>query len=161
MINIYRKTSKGAEAIANRAHGVVGRVRSLLIFVDGKRSGQELQTMASGFGDVPAMLQLLLQDGLIEVVGGAPAGADAVSAASPAPVAVALSLPQAKALAVRLLTEVLGPGGQSMCLKIEAAKSLADYIEAVKRAYTLVRDARGAAEAERFGNAIEASLPDN
>ena len=37
MDSVYRKTGKGQEAIAQRAHGVVGRARSLLILVDGQR----------------------------------------------------------------------------------------------------------------------------
>lgn len=163
MNTVYRKTALGAQAIANRALGVVGRVRSLLIFVDGKRSAHELGVMASSFGDVPQMLAQLVQDGLIEalpVAHGAPTG---VSAGSPAPVpaaaALPLSLPQAKILATRLLIEVIGPSSDVMCLRIEATKNLAEYIEAVKRAYALVREIRGAAQAERFGNTIEANLP--
>ena len=39
---VYRKTTKGQEAIAQRAHGLVGRARSLLILVDGQRPLAEL-----------------------------------------------------------------------------------------------------------------------
>ena len=45
-----------------------------------------------------------------------------------------------------------------MCLKIEAAKSVADLVSAAQRAYAVVRDVRGAAQAERFGAAVEARL---
>ena len=167
MNSVYRKTAKGTEAIANRALGVSGRLRSLLIFVDGKRSEQDLSAMASGFGDVPQMLAQLVQESLIEVVGGiaaatatqvAAATTPATTAASPA-VAVPLSVAQAKTMATRLLMEILGPSSEPMCLHIEAAKSLPEYVEAVKRAYALIHGVRGAAMAERFGNTIEANLP--
>ena len=163
MNTVYRKTTRGAQAIANRALGVAGRLRSLLIFVDGKRSAYELGMMASSFGDVPQMLAQLAHDGLIEALPVAPGAATGINTVSPAAVPAApvlpLSLPQAKTLATRLLIEVLGPSSDVMCLKIEAAKNLAEYIEAVKRAYALVREIRGAAQAERFGNTIEANLP--
>ncbi len=171
MSSIYRKSTKGSEAINQRAHGVVGRLRSLLIFVDGKRSEQELTTMASGFGDVPQMLAQLHSEGLIEVVGGAtpvPAPVAAQTAAvatpsapapSPAPAAAPVTLAQAKTIATRHLIEILGPNSEQMCLRIEAAKSLPDFVEAVKRAYTMVREILGAAQAGRFGNIVEANLP--
>ena len=62
---IYRKTTRGQEAIAQRAHGVVGRARSLLILVDGQRPQSALLQLAAGLGDVVQMLTQLETDGLI------------------------------------------------------------------------------------------------
>ncbi len=53
---VYKKTTKGQEAIATRAHGLVGRPRSLLILVDGQRPQSALAALAGGFGDVAQML---------------------------------------------------------------------------------------------------------
>jgi len=160
---IYRKTVKGNDAISNRSRELAGRLRSLLILVDGKRAQTDLGQLASGFGDVDAMLGLLAQGGFIEPVaepalavgaqGAAPAAGVAAPAAPP-------TLAQAKKMATRLLVEMMGPNNsQSLCLRIESAKNLPEYVDAVKRAYTVVRESGGVAQAERFGAALEANLP--
>lgn len=43
-------------------------------------------------------------------------------------------------------------------MKIEASKDLADFIETVKRAYSVVRDVKGQAAADQFGAEIEARM---
>ena len=80
--------------------------------------------------------------------------------AAPAPSAPtnAASFQEAKILCARHLTDILGPSAVQMCLKIEAARSVADLVTAAQRAYAVVRDVRGAAQAERFGAAVEARL---
>jgi len=166
-LSIYRKSAKGAQAISARLHGLVGRSRSLLILVDGKRGLGELLALAAGFGDVAQMLTELERDGFIEPVPGAVAvpspaqrqTASPVVAAS-APVAAGnLTLAQARAFACHKLIEVLGPTADALCLKVESTRDRDDFIVAVQRAYAVVREVRGQAEAERFGAAIEANLP--
>ncbi len=156
----YRKTAKGAEAIAARAHGLVGRSRSLLILVDGKRARGELLQLGAGFGDVSLLLAQLIGDGFIELL---PASDQTLAVATSTVPAAALKSPatlaDVKTFASRRLMETLGPTSEQLCLKIESAQNLADFVEAVKRAYVIVRDIRGGAEAERFGAAVEANLP--
>ena len=150
---IYRKTAKGAEAIAARLHGLTGKSRSMLILVDGKRSASELHALGQGFGDVAPLLAQLERDGFIEALSTPPPSAPAIALKSP------LTLAEAKAFAARRLMEVLGPTSESMCLRIVAAMNPDEFVGAVKRAYAVVRDVRGPAEAERFGSAVEANLP--
>ncbi|MEK9803754.1 MAG: hypothetical protein VW475_10170, partial [Curvibacter sp.] len=71
---IYRKSEKGAEAIATRGHGVGGKQRMLLILVDGRKSVEDLIKLAAGMGESAQLLQQLAADGLIEPVPGAVAG---------------------------------------------------------------------------------------
>lgn len=155
---IYRKTTKGQEAIATRAHGLVGRPRSLLILVDGQRSLSALAALGAGFGDVPLMMAQLLSDGFVESIHGASqsgAAADGGSAGSSTP----STLPAAKSLAARQLMQILGPSSDALCLRIEAARNRAEFIDAIRRAYAVVADIRGRTQAEAFGALIEANLP--
>jgi hypothetical protein len=159
---IYRKTTKGQEAIAQRAHGVVGRARSLLILVDGQRPQSALLQLAAGLGDVAQMLTHLETDGLITT---RPPGAMSTVPAplAPEPPAAApagpVPLPQAKALASRQLMQILGPTSEALCMRIEAARNRAEFIESIRRAYAVVNEVRGRTQAEAFGALIEANLP--
>jgi hypothetical protein len=161
---IYHKTPKGMESIANRHSGLGPRLRSLLIMIDGKRSFSDLNALT---GECEALLAQLAQDGMIEPAGGtAPASAGPSSswpdsqAATTAPTPlVVVSLPEAKRVATRLLVEMLGPTSEMLCMKIESAGNLADFVSAVKRAREIVRDVKGAGAAERFIAEIEAHTP--
>jgi hypothetical protein len=161
---VHHKTPKGVESIANRQSGLAPRLRSLLIMVDGKRSFSDLTALT---GECEALLEQLAQDGMIEPAGGAaPVAAGPVSAwpdsqaatTSPTPLVVA-SLPEAKRRATKLLVEMLGPTSEVLCMKIESAGKLSDFVSAVKRAREIVRDVRGTAAAERFIAEIETHTP--
>ncbi len=152
---VYRKSGKGTEAIASRS--LTGKLRTLLILVDGKKPVEELRRLAAGLGESEQLLAQLDVEGYIEVV--------AVAAPAPAPVKAeptavpGRSLAPAKTLASRLLLEALGPMADEVCLKIEAAGTLPQFVEAMKRAYVLVREVRGQAAADRLGQEVEARLP--
>lgn len=72
---IFAKTPKGHEAIEKRTGGLTPRVRRVLIFVDGKRTVEELRGMLLA-DDLQTTLGMLEEDGFIEmsqvtqVVGG-------------------------------------------------------------------------------------------
>lgn len=150
---IFRKTEKGNEAIGARAHGVSGKLRTLLILVDGKKTSEELLRLAQGLGESDDLLEQLQSQALIEAV------SSAESASSPGSVASgSVNLSQLKSLAARLLNEQLGPVADELGMKIEASKDLADFIEIVKRAYGVLRDVKGKAVADQFGAEIEARM---
>ncbi len=152
---VYRKSDKGAEAIATRGHGVGGKLRMLLILVDGKKNADELVRLAAGMGESAQLLQALEDQGLIEVV-----STGAGAAAAPAPsMQAGGDLGKLKPLATRLLIEQLGPLADELAMRLEASKDLPQFVEAVKRAYTVVRDVKGQAAADRFGAEIEAQMP--
>ena len=172
----FIKTPKGVEAIATRSRDLPMRLRPLLILIDGKRNLAELQAMAHQFGDVKQMVEQLVQEGFAQPLNpaGALAPADqanipappgpGASAAAPVPPPSAaahgpVTLGQAKQTASRTLLNLLGPTAESLCLRIETARTRADFIEAVKRAYAMLRELRGVEVANQFGAIVEANLP--
>lgn len=160
---IYRKSEKGSEAIAARAHGVGGKLRMLLILVDGKKNIADLTKLAVGLGESAQLIDQMIKEGLIELASGEagevatmPVG---LAAASDAKVAPAGDLVPAKTLAARLLIELLGPMADDLCLKIESAKDAPQFIDIMKRAYGVVREIKGKDAADRFGGEVEAKMP--
>lgn len=83
MSEIFSKTAKGQEEIKTRAGGLTQRMRQVLIFVDGKRSREDLHGMLKG-DDMNDLLAALIEEGYIEVVGKAD---EKPKAAAPAPAA--------------------------------------------------------------------------
>lgn len=156
---IYRKSEKGSEAIATRGYGVVGKLRMLLILVDGKKNVDELTRIAAGMGESATLLKLLEAEGLIELASAAPPAAASPAGAQGAAGAPGADIGRAKSLATRLLVELLGPNADDLAMRIEAAKDLPQFVEAMKRAYAVVRDFKGQAAADTFGAAVEAQMP--
>ena len=156
---IYRKSAKGSEAITNRQHGLAPKLRSTLILVDGKRSFPEIARLATALGDAEQHLTQLLDDGFIEEAVAPPASA------APAPSLVGneavatTSLPEARRFAVRRLTDVLGPTAEDLCLRIESARTPQEYLTAIARAETLVRELRGQETAASFAADLQSHRP--
>jgi len=161
---IYHKTPRGLESIANRHSGLAPRARSLLIMVDGKRSYADLCAFN---GDCEPLLLQLLQDGLVEPGGGAAATAvgpaqtatDIQQTATASVPLMAASLSNAKRFTSLLVADLLGPTSEQLCIKIEAASDLADFVSAVKRARGIIREVKGVAAAERFIAQVELHTP--
>ena len=63
---VFAKTVKGQMEIASRAGGLTPRQRRVLIFVDGKRTVEELRGLVQS-DDLQHTLGLLEEDGFIEV----------------------------------------------------------------------------------------------
>jgi hypothetical protein len=167
---IYKKSPKGAEALATRQAGLTPKLRSALIMVDGKRSFGELAPMISVLGDAQVLMTELESAGLVEMVGGAPAPVGNLSSGDTvAPSFDAKTVPAAllgpptfegaRRFTVRLLSELLGPMGEALCVKIENARDMPDFITAVKRARDIVREVKGATAAAQFIEQIEAHTP--
>lgn len=146
----YRKTTSGSEAIAARHPGLSQRHRSLLILVDGRRNTRELATLASGFGDVEELLQPLLNQGFIEPVAERKAAAAAATPSAPAAAKAPVPFVQARSVAVRRLTDLLGPSAETLCIKLEAARSAEEFRATLKRVEAILREAVGAQRAAQF-----------
>lgn len=156
---IYHKSAKGLEAISTRQHGLAPKLRSTLILIDGKRGFDEIARLSAMFGDTEQLLGQLLADGFIEPVAAA-APAAAVPAPAPATTpAPALSLAEAQRFAVRRLTDVLGPTSEELCLRIESARNVPDFLAAVARAESIVRSFRGAETAATFAAEMQSHRP--
>lgn len=173
---VYRKSDKGAEAIAARLHGLTPKLRSLLIIVDGKKTGQDLLKFAANLGDAQAMVTELISGGFIEPTPGSGASGSAPSvgnsAQEPAQTAAvdatetptaatrpSVPLPEAKRLAVRLLNDLMGPAAETACIAIESAKNADQFMTAVRKAHSQVQAFRGEAAATKFREQVESNFP--
>src|SRR3954462_2777457 len=83
MSETFGKTAKGQDEIKTRIAGLSQRLRQVLIFVDGKRSVEELKGMLKA-DDINEMLAALAEQGLVEK-GAAPAKPAAEPASVPPP----------------------------------------------------------------------------
>lgn len=79
---IYAKTPKGQDEMANKTSAIAGRVRRVLIMVDGRRGCDELRTL-TGVDDVPLMLEMLSEGGFVEAI--APVVEPTIAEAAEAP----------------------------------------------------------------------------
>lgn len=67
MAVVFAKTRKGQEEIEHRGGGLTPRVRRVLIFVDGKRTVDQLRAMLAA-DDLSHTLGMLEEDAYIEVL---------------------------------------------------------------------------------------------
>lgn len=157
--SIYRKTSRGTEALAVRQGGLTPRQRSLLILVDGRRNGKELSTLGAACGDVAELMQALLAEGYVEVSVPAPAPAEARKPGAGADTGTGtLTLAQARTQAVRRLTDMLGPGATDLCLRLEAARSVQEFRATLRRTESTLRQIVGNQRAADFVSELEDKL---
>lgn len=169
---VYQKSAKGSEAIATRRHGLSPKLRSLLILIDGKRDYQELARISNTLGDTEQLLGQLLEEGCIEPVPKAARAAAALApkvavpvpihASASAPVAApasSISLADARRHAVRRLIDIVGPNADEICMRIESARSVADFLAAVAQAEAMVRQFRGVNSAAGFAADMKAHQP--
>jgi hypothetical protein len=77
---IYRKTDKGKQEVAQRALGLEGHARRLLIMVDGQRDAVELSVYVRA-GELESTLARLLAEGFVEAVGAEEADPDRIARA--------------------------------------------------------------------------------
>lgn len=161
MGTIYRKTEKGQAEIATRQFKLVPRLRSALILIDGKRNDEELRKLIAAQAE--ETLQALQDEGFIEVASVTPdkpaaksTGA-AAGAAAPAVAAVGpevRSPEESRRRAVRWITDRMGPLGDMVNMRIEAAKSPEELQAALLSARNVIRDQLGAARALEFQDEI-------
>jgi hypothetical protein len=169
---IYRKTAKGVAEIETRAHRLVPRLRSALIVVDGKRPDSELAAMLPQGAETLAQLA---EQGFIEVASersapraaptpapaAAPAAPSALSAPS-APSAPALKASAAEAdfdamrrYVLRSFNDLVGPAGESMAIRIEKARSMAELRALLQPAVQIVGTVQGKVAAQSFIAKVE------
>ncbi|HSV68843.1 MAG TPA: hypothetical protein VLI72_01925 [Methylibium sp.] len=150
---VYRKTDKGINEIATRAHRLVPRLRSALILVDGKRGDDALGKLILPPAD--GVLASLLADGFIEALPGsavpvAVAPGAAATAAAPTPAPVVLTLDETRRRAVRWITDHLGPYGDPLNMRIEKVKTSDELRGALELADNFVRQQLGGARSQEF-----------
>ena len=174
---IYRKTAKGQEEMATRAHRLPARERSLLVLVDGKSTGAQLLARTAHLGDPGAFLQHLIDAGFVEAAGGAgasPAPAAAATAAAssapmaeaarPAPAPGAVAVPgqvpkEALQFARRFLIDTLGPDADALTARLEACRSGREAMDQLAKCRDALQSIVGRRKAEDFWNGVAGRLP--
>lgn len=115
MTAIFAKTRKGQEEIEQRSGGLGPRARRLLILFDGKRPLDEVRALMPD-PRLDETLDLLLQDGYVEQVGGAapapePSAEASAEAEAPAAPADPKQLEMARNFMLNSLRTFNGPYG--------------------------------------------------
>lgn len=166
---IYRKTAKGQEEMATRAHRLPARERSLLVLVDGRSTGAQLLARTAHLGDPGAFLDHLIEGGFVEAV-GADAAAPAAAAQAPTPApepdrptpapAPPGQVPrEALQFARRYLIDTLGPDADALTARLEACRSGREAMDQLAKCRDALQSIVGRRKAEDFWNGIAGRLP--
>lgn len=173
---LFGKTAAGREALTTRPAGLVPRLRSLLIMVDGKRNLAEFEKLTGSLEQATQSLNDLMAGGWVEVVGAdglpkaMPASATLVpfepEVSQPVPVAtpaaaVVATLPfsEARRQVVRFINDQLGPMGESLAIRAESCKTPADLQAALPRIRDGLKSFKGSAVVQQFDEALANRLP--
>lgn len=181
---LFGKTAAGREALTTRPAGLVPRLRSLLIMVDGKRNLAEFAKLTASLDQATQSLNDLIASGWVEIV-----GADGLPKATPAssvpqvpvpatsyapevsqPVPLAAPAAQAEGVAtlpfsdarrqvVRFINDQLGPMGETLAIRAEGCKTPADLQAAVPRIRDGLKSFKGAAVVQQFDEELANRLP--
>lgn len=130
---ILSKTAKAKEELETRKYKLDQRLRSVLITINGKLTAGELAGLFSQMPDIHTLLETLLREGFVQRAldsGG--------------------QLKQARAELAGLISTSLGPGGDSIALKIEGAKTMEDLRAYLESHRALLDGALGKAKAATF-----------
>lgn len=157
---IFAKTRKGHDEIETRSGGLSPRVRRVLIFVDGKRSVEDLRGMLQ-YDDLQHTLGLLEEDGFIEM--GGTAGVQGGAGVPMAPASLTafrlhppgddpVRLQKARNFMLNTLNAFVGAlGTSSLQDRVEAARSPADLRALFDEWYhAIVASRDGRREAEQL-----------
>src|SRR5690349_2321490 len=112
---VLSKSAKGKEEIDTRKYKLDQRLRSVLITVNGKLTVEALAKQFASMADIHTVLERLWREGFVQEQ-----------------VDDTVRLKPARAELAAFVSAALGPGGDDIAMKIEAAKSMADlraYLE--------------------------------
>jgi hypothetical protein len=162
---VYSKTPKGVAEVAARSAQLSMTTRRVLIMVDGKRTIDELAVLLRP-GEIDAVITQLESAGLIQrnsathaidvptVAGRVLESVAPTTQGGAADEQNPMTLEEAKRRAVRELTDRLGPGAESLAIRIEGCKTIEDFRERVREAERLVTAALGPAAAQDYLRAL-------
>lgn len=154
MESIYVKTAKGQDEVATRAYQLPSRVRSLLVMVDGKATGDQIVENTAVLGNSAAFFQMLVEEGFIEPV--TTPGRTGTARTSSQDVK---KPPKALVQTVsHLVTEILGPVGDSLTLRLEKSPSLEDFAMLLEQARGVIESNSGKKKADQFWNDVRDNL---
>ena len=154
MAIIFRKTAKGVDEIQTRAHRLAPRSRNALILVDGQRSDEDLGRLIQL--QAAETLQALATGGFIEAVASTAAAAAAPVQAPPASALRPIDVALVRREAVRRLTDLVGPAGEDLCIRMERCKDIDALRPLLAEARRIIANTRGAQAAALYIDALSA-----
>lgn len=161
MSAIYRKTDKGRNEITTRANRLGMRERAMLILVDDKTTRAGLLAK-NPHPTSEGILNNLLADGYIEIVGGdaaAPAASEGAAQARPAEPGVEVSMASASRFACRTLVSYLGPTADELTALVERSKTPGDLSTVLQKCRQIIQTMAGKQKADEFWAGVSARLP--
>jgi len=158
---LFRKTAKGQTEIETRAHRLAPRLRGLLILVDGKRDEVALAALVPAPQGAETLLAELVSQGFVEALPAAeaPPALPRPQPPRPAPAPTPAAAPvvlggddfaTVRRSAVRALNDELGPAAETLAIRIERARSMAELRPLLVQAAQAVANMRGRAAAEAY-----------
>jgi hypothetical protein len=154
--DVLEKTDKGHEELRTRQYKLPAKMRALLLMVDGNQPVGGLQEQMNGLGFADDALDGLVEQGFLQVRGGAAAPAPAPAPSAPAVEAVEAVSTEATPFAAlrRLMNEsvhkTLGLKGFFFTLKIEKSSNIEDLRELFPEYEALMKKALSEETAELF-----------
>jgi len=149
----FIKSDAGRDEIKSRTHKITRTARSLLLILDAARPGTDWVHLIHGA--TPADLDLLLEQGLIEVIKSDTAAARAMPAKTMAEAINSLSYDQLYGLLTSQARDRLGLfKGFKMVLEVEKCSGLQDLQTLAVRFVDMVREAQGDVAAKQMRLAL-------
>ena len=149
----FIKTDAGRDEIKSRTHKITRTARNLLLILDAARPGTDWVHLIHGA--TPADLDLLLEQGLIEVIKSDTAAARAMPAKTMAEAINSLSYDQLYGLLTSQARDRLGLfKGFKMVLEVEKCSGLQDLQTLAVRFVDMVREAQGDVAAKQMRLAL-------
>jgi hypothetical protein len=114
--------------------------------VDGVATGQQLVDTTSALGNSAAFFSLLVDEGFVA----------AVSSPAKTPSALVQSAPRKELVrsVCIMVSDLLGPNGDSLTLKLEKARSNEEFARQVEVCRDVISDMVGKKKGEQFWNAV-------
>lgn len=154
---VFTKSAKGREEIEKRIYRIEARRRVMLILVDGQSTVGDLASRSANSEEALGILQSLWTEGFIES-GSSIAAVPPVSASESLPVSAAVAsgrtLAELQSAASRSISNLLGPDGESMALRLEKTKTIEQFIADAQKTREALKDYVGARKADAFWQAL-------
>jgi hypothetical protein len=131
---VLQKTEKGVEEVKTRGQGLEPRLRTLLIVVNGKLTGEGLVKQFAQLGDVRPMLERLIAEGFVREISAPPT----------------VDFKEVRLQLSHALTDAMGPAGNAIALQLEGCKSMDALRQFVEERRPALEGALGARIAKFF-----------
>ncbi|MEO7030857.1 MAG: hypothetical protein ABI351_05860 [Herbaspirillum sp.] len=145
---IFDKTDKGREEIATRKYHLASRLRTLLVLIDGKNSGDDLLKKLAGMGLDETSVAELQRDGFIHETGTGNVQTSSAPAAANDAASNPLPPGQNQFEAIyhfynETIKSTVGLRGYPLQLKVERANSIEDFRKLRQHYLEVVQKAKG------------------